>query len=231
MPSPEQQGWIKTDTALTQQGREITLYQPGNSSTNTLNTLIIGVFHGDEREAALLAQAFLTYASTDRFDNPSVGVIPILNPDGYEKNTRINASGVDLNRNFPTRDWAELNLDTIYYSGTAAASEQETQFLLSLLEKYAPAKIITLHTPYKVINFDGPAEALANAMAVHNGYPVVADIGYSTPGSFGTYVGKERHIPTITLELPEENFDETALAQNLAALEAAIQWTPGTSAS
>ena len=35
-------------------------------------------------------------------------------------------------------------------------------------------------------------------------YPVEASIGYPTPGSFGTYCGVERNIPTITLEMDEE---------------------------
>ena len=35
-------------------------------------------------------------------------------------------------------------------------------------------------------------------------YPVEASIGYPTPGSFGTYCGIEKNIPTITLELDEE---------------------------
>ena len=34
-------------------------------------------------------------------------------------------------------------------------------------------------------------------------YPAEASIGYPTPGSFGTYAGVERNIPTITLELDE----------------------------
>ena len=40
-------------------------------------------------------------------------------------------------------------------------------------------------------------------------YPVEESIGYPTPGSFGTYAGVERNIPTITLEMDEEiNVDE-----------------------
>ena len=31
--------------------------------------------------------------------------IPCLNPDGMSKNTRTNSNGVDLNRNFPTKNW------------------------------------------------------------------------------------------------------------------------------
>jgi protein MpaA len=35
-------------------------------------------------------------------------------------------------------------------------------------------------------------------------YPIEENIGYPTPGSFGTWAGIERNIPTITLELDEE---------------------------
>jgi protein MpaA len=186
----------------------------------------MAAFHGDERESEILVQAFISqYRPEHVVEGKRVAIIPIVNPDGLFRNQRMNARGVDLNRNFPTQDWAELNPDTIYYSGTAAASEPETQFVLQVLETCSPRKIITVHTPYKVINFDGPAEGLAQAMAVPTGYPVVADIGYSTPGSFGTYVGKERHIPTITLELPEEGFDEEALARNLDSLMAGIAYS------
>ena len=40
------------------------------------------------------------------------------------------------------------------------------------------------------------------------GYKVEESIGYPTPGSFGTYCGIERNIPTITLELPEKEDKE-----------------------
>ena len=63
---------------------------------------------------------------------------------------------------------------------------------------------MTLHEPYKIVNFDGPAAEIASKIAQITGYPVQKDIGYPTPGSFGTYCGVERNIPVITLELPEK---------------------------
>jgi protein MpaA len=101
---------------------------------------------------------------------------------------------------------------------------------MDLIEKYQPKKIITVHSPYKVLNFDGPARALADAMALASGYPVVEDIGYPTPGSFGTYAGKIRQIPVVTLELPpnpDEEGGETleqVWQDNWASLEAAVQF-------
>ena len=45
---------------------------------------------------------------------------------------------------------------------------------------------------------------IANKISEIIKYPVEASIGYPTPGSFGTWAGIERNIPTITLELDEE---------------------------
>ena len=64
--------------------------------------------------------------------------------------------------------------------------------------------IITIHAPYKTVNYDGPAELLAQKISEFLGYPPSSDIGYPTPGSFGTYCGVERKILTITIEINEE---------------------------
>lgn len=135
--------------------------------------------------------------------------IPCLNPDGMKANTRTNANGVDLNRNFPTKNWGEDGSAagedaSAYYGGIAPASEIETKFVIDVIEEYKPEIILTLHAPYKVVNYDGPAKEIAEEISEIIGYPVEASIGYPTPGSFGTYCGVERNIPTITLELDEK---------------------------
>jgi len=135
--------------------------------------------------------------------------IPCLNPDGMAQGSRVNANGVDLNRNFPTKNWGEDgssagNDPSAYFGGKAPASEIETQFVIDIIEEYRPKLILTLHAPYKVVNYDGPAQEIAEKISEIIKYPVEASIGYPTPGSFGTYCGVERSIPTITLELDEE---------------------------
>ena len=135
--------------------------------------------------------------------------IPCLNPDGLQNGTRTNANGVDLNRNFPTANWGEDtsaagNNPDDYYGGKSAGSEIETQFVIDIIEKYQPKMILTLHAPYKIVNYDGPAQDIAQKISDIIGYPVEASIGYPTPGSFGTYCGVERNIPTVTLELDEK---------------------------
>lgn len=138
--------------------------------------------------------------------------IPCLNPDGLAENKRTNANSVDLNRNFPTKNWGKNEGEnatcddetTAYYGGNTPASEVETQFVIDVIEKYSPSIILTLHAPYKVVNYDGPAKEIAELISEIIDYPAEGSIGYPTPGSFGTYCGVERNIPTITLELDEE---------------------------
>ncbi len=164
---------------------------------NNKQVLIIGVFHGDEPQGKFLIEEYLK-----ENDNSQMLFIPCLNPDGMSLNIRQNSNKVDLNRNFPTNNWI-LSEDRDYFGGNEPASEVETRFMVEILEEYKPKFILTLHSPYCVVNYDGDALEYAEEISKIIGYPVQSDIGYPTPGSFGTYCGIEREIPTITLELDE----------------------------
>jgi len=167
------------------------------ASVPTYPVLVVGVVHGDEPQGEYLINKYLTQNKSNLL------FIPCLNPDGKNNNTRVNSNGVDLNRNFPTKNWKLTDKDK-YYGGETPASEVETRFLINIIEKYSPRLIFTLHTPYKIVNYDGPACEVANDVSKFIGYPVEDNIGYPTPGSFGTYAGVERHIPVITLEMDED---------------------------
>ncbi|MBQ7286176.1 MAG: hypothetical protein IJW73_00270 [Candidatus Gastranaerophilales bacterium] len=160
--------------------------------------LIIGVFHGDEKQGEYFINSYLEKYQQN--GKNSLYFIPKLNPSG----TRKNSNSVDLNRNFPTKNWELGDKNSDYYGGENPASEIETQYLVDLINKNNFSAIITIHAPYKTVNYDGPAEILANKISTIVGYPPSSDIGYATPGSFGTYCGKERQIPTITIEIDEE---------------------------
>ena len=159
--------------------------------------LIIGVFHGDEPQGEFFINSYLK--KEDLKGKNSLFFIPKLNPSGKRKNI----NGVDLNRNFPTKNWI-LGKNNDYFGGSEPNSEKETRFLVDLIDKENFDAIITIHAPYKTVNYDGPAENLANKLSEFLGYPPSSDIGYATPGSFGTYCGKERCIPTLTIEIDEE---------------------------
>ena len=175
--------------------REICLFD--NFGTGK-TVLVIGVVHGEEPQGKGLIDNYIVRSNKNR-----LLIIPCLNPDGYYKGERQNSNGVDLNRNFPTKNWI-LSEKNQYFGGNVPASEIETKFVLDVFEKYKPDLILTIHAPYKVVNYDGPAKDYAEVISKIIGYETSCDIGYPTPGSMGNYFGVERDIPIITLELDEE---------------------------
>ena len=167
---------------------------------NCPKVLVIGVFHGDEPQGKFLIEKYY-----ETHKNTNLLLLPCLNETGYQKGTRKNSNGVDLNRNFPTKNWELTNIEDDYFGGNSPASEEETKFVVNVVEKYSPKLILTLHAPYKIVNYDGGEDARVISEKISGiiGYPVEKNIGYPTPGSFGTWAGIERKIPTITLELDE----------------------------
>ena len=159
--------------------------------------LVIGVMHGDEPQGEFLITEYLK-----QNHNTKLAFIPTLNPDGKALNTRVNANGVDINRNFPTENWIKSERNE-FFGGEYPASEIETQFLIDTVENLQPKLILTLHAPFKVVNYDGNAKAIAQIISEIIKYPVEESIGYPTPGRFGTWAGIKKWIPTITLELDE----------------------------
>ncbi|MCA9796085.1 MAG: DUF2817 domain-containing protein [Candidatus Eremiobacteraeota bacterium] len=184
---------------------------------------LLAGFHGDEPESTRLLQRFLEDLRTRLpwTGSQRILIVPLVNPDGMRLGKRVNANGVDLNRNYPAKNWTGQKEDPDTWGGPSAASEPETKALLELYQHFPPSRIVSVHLPFKTVNFDGPAAELAKAMAAQNGYSTSDDIGYPTPGSFGTYMGRERKIPTITLELPESD-DATLWRENGPALWTAV---------
>ena len=167
-----------------------------SGNQNNPSVLVIGVFHGDEPQGEFLINEYLKNVK-----DSNLLFVPRLNGE----NTRVNKNGVDLNRNFPTSNW-ELTEKNEFFGGISPASEEETKFVINLVEKYNPKVILTLHAPYKIVNYDGDngsLEVVEKISEIMN-YPIEPSIGYSTPGSFGTWAGIEKGILTITLELDEE---------------------------
>lgn len=161
---------------------------------------ILGVFHGDETEGEYLIERLLDELPAKAAYN--LMLLPCLNPDGKQLKTRENANKVDLNRNYPTANFASTSVNP--HSGTASAgtpgSEMETRLMMSLVQTYEPARIISIHSDLHVVDYDGPAKEWAENFAKLCGYKLVENVGYPCTGSFGTWAGIERQIPLITLE-------------------------------
>ncbi len=165
----------------------------------------MGGIHGDEPEGARLVHDFIKAAETNASHFQScVLAIPNFNPDGLKINERTNGRGVDLNRNFPVRDWSPHIKAPRYNPGPQPCSENETKFLVDLIKKEKPYLLIHCHTYLPQICYTGErSKPWAEMLGRNFPHPVTPDIGYPTPGSLGQYCDLELEIPCLCLELPE----------------------------
>lgn len=159
--------------------------------------------HGDEVEGIHVLKELFAWLKTEHTlrDMPIL-VIPILNVDGYRASTRVNAHMVDLNRNYPTKDWSPEASQPKYNPGPRALSEPENQYLVRLLDKYRPGFVLSFHSWKPILNYNGDCKDIAEFLAQHNHYPIDGDIGYPTPGSFGSFVPEKYQAGVLTFECP-----------------------------
>ena len=187
-------------------GLPLHVWLPGAGETDLL---LFAAIHGEEPETtALLSKALRSL----RVPPARCAVILSANPDGMLLGTRGNARGVELNRNFPATNWQEapisarwsLEGDRVTFStGARPGSEPETRALMSLVERLRPQVVIALHSPLGCI--DDPATSpLGRWLARATDLPLVPDVGYPTPGSFGSWC-REIGQPVITYELPGQS--------------------------
>jgi protein MpaA len=179
---------------LSVEGRAIRCSVHGNGGACVL---ILGGIHGDEPASVPICEQLRSFLERHPrlLAGRRVVVAPATNPDGLAANRRTNARGVDLNRNFDT-----TNRRAAQRYGLKPLSEPESRFIAELIDRYQPARIVTIHQPLGCVDFDGPARDLAAAMSRACGLPV-RKLG-ARPGSLGSFAGVDRQIPIVTLELP-----------------------------
>lgn len=207
-------------------GRPIsaTVYGSGKKTV-----LVLGGIHGNERATAVLARAFANSLEYDALSGDlTVIVVSEVNPDGLAAGTRVNANGVDINRNFPARSWRPAYRDRKHFPGTQPATEPETRAIMQLLERYPPSLIVAFHAALGCVNWDGPAAEIAKVMAAATGYTLCPYLGYETPGSLGQYAGGDRNIPAIAVELNKADDCEMRWARTLHAVMSRFYSSPQT---
>ncbi len=215
------------------------LYKEFTSGRPKSTTLIFCGVHGDELPVMYLCIHMvrdIIFDNPKLYNNQQVVVAPMINPDSFliDNPTRQNGNGVDINRNFPTKDfdakaimqWKKSTRSSIRkYPGSVGGSEIETKFQMDLIERYKPDKIVSIHSPYGWLDVDSPnnivngdepdgydfrsflmkSKIVAAEMSKRsNNYKVINFRVY--PGSLGNYAAKERGIPTYTLELPTSSY-------------------------
>ncbi len=203
------------------EGRPLIYFDFG-PSTATNTTLIFSMVHADEITPLYLSFSVAEWAleNMKKYPNARLVLVPFINPDGFfdTPKTRMNAHGVDCNRNFATKDWdrdalkswkTKFKSDKRRFPGIKPDSEPETLFQKAMIEKFKPTKILSIHSPLNMIDYDGPdhlpletfsEEYVKKCLELRN--KIKARSSGFFPGSLGNYAGQELGIPTITLELP-----------------------------
>lgn len=195
---------------------EAICFEPPKYARARPPAVIFGALHGDEPASALQAKRLIEEL-LERPPGRTTWIIPVINVDGFLAGTKNNANDVDLNRNFAATNWAAAH-QSGYFPGRAPESEPETRALVELIERAGAERLIALHATYRVMNWDGRGAALATEMGRLSGYPAHADIGYPTPGSFGSKYGIDRDLEVVTVEVPYLEVDDRAWTETRAAL-------------
>ncbi len=196
---------LKPTAGRSVQGR--TLYQRDVIAPEPrIRVLVVGAMHGDELSSASVALHWIQLAAQTP-SNAHWRFIPALNPDGLMARPakRVNANGVDLNRNFPTPNWARdakiyweqrTKKDPRRWPGPSPLSEPESKYFHEEMERFQPDLIVSIHAPYGVLDFDGPSVPPARLGRLY-----LDQVGIF-PGSLGNYGGVHKGMPVVTIELP-----------------------------
>ncbi len=182
-------------------------YEPRPDRPSRGRVLLFGGIHGDELSSVSIV--FTWMSILERFHTGLFHwrIVPVLNPDGLlqRPGVRMNANGVDLNRNFPSPDWEtaahahwvdQTKRNPRRYPGPAPLSEPESKWLADQINEFQPDVIVSVHAPHSIVDFDGPPHAPERLGSLH-----LKLLG-TYPGSLGRYAGVYREIPVVTIELP-----------------------------
>ena len=130
--------------------------------------LVVGCIHGNERAGIAVADRL----AHDRVrPHSSIWIVRDLNPDGVAADTRQNAHGVDLNRNFPYA-WSPLGAPgDQQYDGPRPLSEPESRIASALILRLRPRITIWFHQPEGVTDISGDIR-LQRRFATLSGLPL-----------------------------------------------------------
>ncbi|MDA0375321.1 MAG: M14 family zinc carboxypeptidase [Planctomycetota bacterium] len=206
------------------EGRPIRLRTIGSGARRVL---WVGGIHGNEVEWVIATEELPAAFAGVRglSDRVTLTIVEDVNPDGRAARSRGNAHGIDLNRNYPARNFAASPTN-----GDEPLCEPESRVLHDLIVRLDPHVVIVAHSwgrradgPPCFINFDGPAEHLARRFGELSGYAVVPSENiHGTPGSLGSFVGIDRRTPILTLEYERGRSPDRCWSETREAILAVI---------
>ena len=177
--------------------------------------LVVGCIHGNEGAGIAIVRRLATGAVPRSVD---LWLIPDLNPDGFAAQSRGNAHGVDLNRNFGWR-WRASSAG-VFYSGPRPLSEPESRAAVRLIERLRPRVTIWFHQHERTVDDSEGNRRIERRFARLVGLPLRPLAVY--PGSATSW---ENHVfrgtSAFVVELPSGRLDSRAIARYARAVLAA----------
>jgi protein MpaA len=192
------------------QGRAIEAVELGDPSA-ARKVLVVGCIHGNECAGIAIARRLERMSPPKGVD---LWIVESLNPDGYAAGTRVNARGVDLNRNFP---WGWQDLEGVTDSGARPLSEPESRIAYRLILRLRPAVSIWFHQHLNLVDESGGNIAVERRFAELVELPSLRLVRY--PGSVTTW---ENHVlsgkTAFVVELPAGRLAPASVSRFAAAV-------------
>lgn len=212
-------------------GRPLTAHIFGTSGPVTM---YVGGIHGNEPSSMSLMKAWMSELESNptRIAGKRIVVVPSINPDGIAAGTRTNSRGVNLNRNFPTDNWAKSIKDTDGThpsgGGESPLSEPEASALARLTTSYSPRLLLSFHAVGSLTigdpgGYSAPYAAKYASMvgyrdATRNG---AGSFDYNISGAYEDWTYRNIGIPSIVVEL--SNYTSVAYSGHYKALWAMME--------
>jgi len=190
------------------QGRALSVAGIGHEGG--IAVVVVGSIQGDQTNTRDLVNALVAefeHAPQQVPEGVALYLLPSINPDGNAANSRFNANGVDLNRNWDTTDWRSDAAVPGYPEGKPGAggdrpfSEPETRalrdFLLQVRSRSQSLRVIVLHSSVRrsqgeVYPAGEASVPLADTYARVAGYDVeMSWAEYTTSGELVTWCDEE----------------------------------------
>jgi protein MpaA len=205
------------------QGRPINVVRVGDPAAPR-KVLVIGCIHGNEPAGRAVVD--LLRAGAVAPAGAELLLVRNLNPDGFQRHTRGNAHGVDLNRNSSQGRRYLGPPGTIFYAGPRAFSEPETRAIRALILRERPAVTIWYHQPLGLV--DRPE---VGSDAISRGYSAVSGLPDTQlgarPGSMSRWENaRVRPGSSIVVELPAGPLGAAAARRHADAVLGVATGTP-----
>jgi protein MpaA len=176
--------------------------------------LLVGCIHGNECAGRAILAAL---ERKPLGAGVQLWLLSSMNPDGEAADTRQNAHGVDLNRNFPYQ-WQPGGGAT-YYAGPHPASEPETRVAMRLIARLQPAVTIWYHQHEDLVDMAGGDRGVARRYAELAG--LRATCLPFLPGTATAWANYNFAATTsFVVELPAGAVSRGALALHVSAVRA-----------